>query len=157
MLLIYRELNIKLTYQCINDFASQIDKHTKDNIAKTITSDFSTTGSVERVASQITLMESVKSYFEYIVEYIACGIPSITLDGSVEDWKRVREKTMQLKKYGLEKWIDSLDPILQEFILAADGKPNQIFWKSMIKNSRWTDWQEEDAFPKCLRNWTDGC
>lgn len=117
----------------INDFASQIDKHTKDNIAKTIVSDFSTTGSVERVASQITLMESVKSYFEYIVEYIACGIPSITLDGSVEDWKRVREKTMQLKKYGLEKWIDSLDPILQEFILAADGKPNQIFWKSMIK------------------------
>ena len=117
----------------INDFASQIDKHTKDNIAKTITSDFSTTGSVERVASQITLMESVKSYFEYIVEYIACGIPSITLNGSVEDWKRVREKTMQLKKYGLEKWIDSLDPILQEFILAADGKPNQIFWKSMIK------------------------
>lgn len=117
----------------INDFASQIDKHTKDNIAKTIVSDFSTTGSVERVASQITLMESVKSYFEYIVEYIACGIPCITLDGSVEDWKRVREKTMQLKKYGLEKWIDSLDPILKEFILAADGKPNQIFWKSMIK------------------------
>lgn len=117
----------------INDFASQIDKHTKDNIAKTIFSDFSTTGSVERVASQITLMESVKSYFEYIVEYIACGIPCITLDGSVEDWKRVREKTMQLKKYGLEKWIDSLDPILKEFILAADGKPNQIFWKSMIK------------------------
>ena len=78
-------------------------------------------------------MESVKSYFEYIVEYFACGIPSITLDGSVEDWKRVREKTMQLKKYGLEKWIDSLDPILKEFILAADGKPNQIFWKSMIK------------------------
>lgn len=117
----------------INDFASQIDKHTKDNIAKTIVSDFSTTGSVERVASQITLMESVKSYFEYIVEYIACGIPSITLDGSVEDWKRVREKTMQLKKYGLEKWIDSLDPILKEFILAADGKPNQMFWKSMIK------------------------
>ena len=117
----------------INDFASQIDKHTKDNIAKTITSDFSTTGSVERVASQITLMESVKSYFEYIVEYFACGIPSITLDGSVEDWKRVREKTMQLKKYGLEKWIDSLDPILKEFILAADGKPNQIFWKSMMK------------------------
>lgn len=117
----------------INDFASQIDKHTKDNIAKTIVSDFSTTGSVERVASQITLMESVKSYFEYIVEYIACGIPSITLDGSVEDWKRVRKKTMQLKKYGLEKWIDSLDPILKEFILAADGKPNQMFWKSMIK------------------------
>ena len=59
----------------IADFSSQINKYTKNGIAKTITSDFTTTGSVERVASQITLMESVKSYFEYIVYRIACGIP----------------------------------------------------------------------------------
>ena len=65
----------------INDFASQIGKHTKDSIAGTITSDFTTTGPVERVASQITLMESVKSYFEYIVYRIACGIPYAPLRG----------------------------------------------------------------------------
>ena len=117
----------------IGDFSSQINKYTKNGIAKTITSDFTTTGSVERVASQITLMESVKSYFEYIVYRIACGTPTITLQGTVEDWLRVLEKTKQLKQYGLETWIDALEPILQEFIQTANGHPNQAFWKSMVK------------------------
>ena len=117
----------------INDFSSQINKYTKNGIAETITSDFTTTGSVERVASQITLMESVKSYFEYIVYRIACGIPTITLQGTAEDWQRVLEKSRLLKQYGLETWINELEPILQEFIQAANGRPNQAFWKSMVK------------------------
>lgn len=117
----------------INDFASQIGKHTKDGIAETITSDFTTTGPVERVASQITLMESVKSYFEYNSFRITCGIPSITLQGTVEDWQRVLDKAKQLKKYRLNTWINKLEPILQEFVQAADGHPNQAFWKSMVK------------------------
>lgn len=117
----------------IDDFSSQIEKYTKGDIAKTITSDFTTTSLVERVASQITLMESVKSYFEYIVYRIACGIPTITLQGSVEDWQHVLEKTNNLKQYGLESWVNSLEPILKEFIQAADGHPNQKFWKGMVK------------------------
>lgn len=117
----------------IADFSSQIGRYSKNGIAKTITSDFTTTGPVERVASQITLMESVKSYFEYIVYRIACGIPTVTLQGTVEDWRRVLEKSRQLKQYGLGEWINSLEPILQEFIQAADGHPNQTFWKSMVK------------------------
>lgn len=117
----------------INDFASQIGKHTKDGIAETITSDFTTTGPVERVASQITLMESVKSYFEYNSFRITCGIPSITLQGTVEDWQRVLDKAKQLKQYRLNTWINKLEPILQEFVQAADGHPNQAFWKSMVK------------------------
>lgn len=117
----------------IDDFSSQIEKYTKGDIAKTITSDFTTTSLVERVASQITLMKSVKSYFEYIVYRIACGIPTITLQGSVEDWQHVLEKTNNLKQYGLESWVNSLEPILKEFIQAADGHPNQKFWKGMVK------------------------
>lgn len=117
----------------IGDFASQINKYTKGGIAKTITADFSTTGTVERVASQITLMESVKSYFEYIVYRIACGIPSVKLQGTVADWRRVLEKTKQLEQYGLGKWVGELRPILMEFIKAAEGTPNQSFWKNIVK------------------------
>ena len=123
----------------IDDFSSQIDKYTKDGIAKNIISDFTTTGSVERVASQITLMESVKSYFEYIVYRIACGIPTITLQGTVEDWQRVLEKTKCLKQYGLESWVNTLEPILNEFIQAANGHPNQAFWKSIVKKQNITE------------------
>ena len=117
----------------ISRFASKINQHTKGNIAQTITSDFTTTGTAERVASQITLMESVKSYFEYIVDYIVCGIPSVTLTGTVKDWQKVLEKTRQLKQYGLEPWISELEPILMEFIRTADGHPKRAFWSSIVK------------------------
>jgi len=117
----------------LDTFAAQIGRYTQGDIAKTITADFSTTSPVERVASQITLMESVKSYFEYIVYYIACGIPSITLKGTPADWRRVLEKTKQLETYGLKQWINDLEPILTEFIRAAEGQPKQSFWQDIVK------------------------
>lgn len=120
----------------IGGFASQIDKYTKGDIAKNIMADFTTTGVAESVASQITLMESVKSYFEYIVYRIACGIPSITLKGTPEDWRRVMEKTRRLGAYGLSEWTNDLEPILTEFIHTAEGKPNQRFWKEIVKKQQ---------------------
>ena len=119
----------------IGDFASKIDQNTKGNIANIITADFSTTGPVERVASQVTLMESVKSYFEYTVLAI-CGIPSVTLTGTPEDWQRVLDKTRGLKHYGLDKWIESLEPILKEFVRASKGHPNQEFWQDIVMKKR---------------------
>lgn len=120
----------------VGDFAAQIACHTKGDIAKTITADFSTTSPTERVASQITLMESVKSYFDFLAARIACGIPTITLKGTPDDWQRVLDKTKQLSEYGLGEWTKSLEPILEEFISAANGKPNQAFWQGMIKKVR---------------------
>lgn len=118
----------------INNFASQIDNYTKGDIAKTITADFSTTTPTERIASQITLMESVKSYFEFIVMYVACGIPYITLEGTPDDWLQVLKKTRKLGSYGgLGKWTKDLEPILNEFILASEGQPNHNFWRQMVK------------------------
>ena len=119
----------------IGDFTSQIDQYTKGNIANIITADFSTTGPVERVASQVTLMESVKSYFDYEVVLI-CGIPTITLTGTPEDWQRVLDKTRGLKRYGLDQWIESLEPILKEFVRAAKGYPNQNFWQDIVMKKR---------------------
>ena len=117
----------------IEGFASQIDQHTKGDIAKTITANFTTTGPVEHVASQITLMGSAKKYFNYIAMRLSCGIPSITIQGTPNDWESVLSKTIQLEKYGLGEWTKSLEPILQEFIRASEGKPNQQFWKCMVK------------------------
>ena len=117
----------------IEGFASQIDQHTKGEIAKTITANFTTTGPVERVASQITLMESAKKYFNYIAMRLSCGIPSITIQGTPNDWEAVLSKTKKLEEYGLGEWTKSLEPILQEFIRASEGRPNQQFWKCMVK------------------------
>ena len=120
----------------MSDFTAQINENTKGDIAQTITADFTTTGITERITSQITLMETMKSYFDYIVHYIACGIPSITLQGTPEDWQKIVEKTKRLEKYGIGKWTKSLEPILTEFVKASKGKPNQAFWQGMVKKHR---------------------
>ena len=117
----------------IAGFAAQINEYTKGDVAKTITADFTTTGVTERIVSQVTLMETVKTYFDYVVHYMGCGIPSITLMGTPQDWQKVLEKTEQLEKYGMGDWFKSLKPILTEFIKASEGKPNQAFWQNMVK------------------------
>lgn len=121
----------------ISGFTAQIDRYTKNDIAKTITADFTTTTPDERIASQITLMESVKEYFNYTVMSISCGIPSIAITGTPDDWRQVQEKTRKLEAYsGIGKWAQSLEPILQEFVYAAEGKPNQKFWQDIVKKHR---------------------
>ncbi len=118
------------------DFTAQINDATKGDIAKTITADFTTTGITERITSQITLMETMKSYFDYVVHYIACGIPSITLTGTPQDWQKVLEKTQQLQKYAVGPWTKRLVPILTEFVKASEGKADQAFWQDMVKKHR---------------------
>ena len=114
------------------EFEKQIRSNTKNNIADIITADFSTTGITEKIASQITLMESVKSYFEYNLMTLGCGIPDITLTGTPDDWRKVREKAQSLKGYGMDWWIESLDPILKQFVDASQGKIVKEFWMEMV-------------------------
>lgn len=120
----------------MNDFSKEIERHTKGEVAKTIAADFSTTTPVERIASQITLMESMKSYFNYLAVRLGCGIPSVTLQGTPDDWRAVLSKTQKLGQYGLSEWTQTLEPILNEFIKTAEGKPNQRFWQEMVKRQR---------------------
>lgn len=122
--------------QMMSDFTARIEENTKGDIAETITADFTTTGATERITSQITLMETLKDYFEYVVVYLACGIPTVTLTGRPEDWQKVLEKTKRLERYGLGEWIESLVPILREFVNASEGKANQAFWQGMVKRER---------------------
>ena len=122
--------------QLLNDFSALIVENTKGDVADMMTANFSTTSMDERIASQITLMETVKTYFDFWNAVIACGIPTITLEGTPEDWQKVREKARGLSEYGLEKWADELDPILAEFVKASEGKPDQAFWENMVMKYR---------------------
>lgn len=120
----------------IDVFTTQIRHNTKADVAETLLADFSTTGPTERIASGITLMECVKNYFEYVVMRIACGIPSVTLLGTPADWELVLAKAQRLDIKGLQPWVGELKPILQQFVRAAEGQPDQAFWQRMVKKQR---------------------
>ena len=124
------------TAQKVQKFADLIAKETKDDIAEVMTCNFSTTGMIEKMVSQITLMETVKQYFDFMELLAGCGIPSVTLEGTPDDWKLLREKTRKLGEFGVKEWTDRLDPILAEFVLASEGKPNLKFWWDMAIKGR---------------------
>ncbi len=133
----------------IPKFAEEIKKNTKGTIAETIIADFSTTTSYEQIASEITLMETTKAYFEFVVIYAACGIPEITLLGTTEDWQKVYDKTMQLRSFDLAWWVDELKPILKQFVKASEGDVDTKFWRNMFK---WHT-QKEYGAPNIIDGW----
>lgn len=126
----------------LNGFDKQIAENTRGNIADMMRADFSTTGKTERIASQIILMSSAKAYFDFVVHYFTCGIPSITIEGTPDDWKKVIQKTENLKYYHLGWWTDDLIPILKEFVAAAEGKPNRAFWQNIVMKLRPNEMRE---------------
>ena len=119
----------------LNDFSVCVAQNTKGDVSEMLTANFTTTGITERIASQITLIDVVKTYFNYWNLTFGCGIPYITLEGTPEDWQKVREKARGLSKYGLEKWSKELDEILTEFVKASAGSPNQAFWQDIVKKT----------------------
>jgi hypothetical protein len=92
--------------------------------------DFSTTGPVERAASEIVLMDVVRPYFRYEVGTV-CGIPEIALEGQVSDWAAVRDRARALGEYGCAWWVEALAPVLEQFVAAARGEVDRGFWQSL--------------------------
>jgi hypothetical protein len=114
-------------------FTGQIDGYVGEELVGALTADFSTTTPVTRIASQITIMEAMESYFEFVHIFVGCGIPEITLTGTPDDWQKVREKARQLARYDLAWWTDELDPLLEEFVRASQGEVDRNFWQAMFK------------------------
>ena len=114
------------------EFSVNIRAHIGAQTHDLILPQFSTTDPVSKAVSEIVLMETVKSYFSYTVVTL-CGIPEITLEGSPEDWRMIREKAEQLAQFDLEWWIPSLLPILDQFVAASSGDVDQGFWSDIYK------------------------
>lgn len=123
----------KFWAESTKQFTDEISKHVGKKLIDILRADFTTTGATERVASEITIMDAMKPYFEYILVVFICGIPEITLEGTTDDWKKILTKLSDLRKYNLAWWIDELVPILKEFSAASTGDINKHFWMNMFK------------------------
>lgn len=122
--------------KAISGFAGQVEKYTKDGVAKTLVADFSTTGDVERIASRMVLMDNFKPYFDYVSFNISCGIPSVTIEGTPDDWRSVIGRTKKLAEYDLGWWTKDLLPILDQFLKASRGKPDTGFWQDIVSTRK---------------------
>jgi len=117
--------------EVFNEFSAAIQDHIGDAHGL-IVANFSTTGPVERVASEVVLMDAMQAYFTYEVRTL-CGIPSITLEGTQDDWQLVAHRARGFRCFGLDWWVAALEPLLTQFVAAASGKVDQEFWDSIYK------------------------
>lgn len=115
-------------------FSEQITRHIGRQ-RDLVVCDFSTTGPVERAASELVLMDAMQKYFKYEF-HVICGIPEITLAGTVDDWRSVRRRAQVFAEYGLEWWTSVLVPVLDEFVNAACGRPDVAFWRHFFQESK---------------------
>jgi hypothetical protein len=75
-----------------------------------------------------------------------CGIPEITLTGTVDDWRKIRERIDVIAELDLEQWCKSLRPIADHFVRAASGDVDVKFWRRIYNpvdaygGSRITGW-----------------
>ena len=117
--------------EVFGEFSEQIHQHI-GKAHELIVANFSTTGPIERAASEVVLLDAMQSYFEYEVVSL-CGIPTIKLEGTVEDWRSIAQRVEEFARFGLEWWVEPLRPILKEFVAAAAGSVNTEFWDSIYK------------------------
>ncbi|KAF8665565.1 hypothetical protein AX16_000024 [Volvariella volvacea WC 439] len=120
----------------IAEFGAKMREHFKDDtVAEWLTPAFSTTTPTDIVAANISVMATMGKYFEY-VRRSRCGIPSITLQGTKEDWIRLRSKVDRLAELGqseLMRWHSLIMPIFDHFIRAFDGDVDVAgFWRHMV-------------------------
>jgi hypothetical protein len=98
---------------------------------KALNTRFSTTDEMARVAHAIVFMDVVKSYFEYRVMTM-CGIPTIELTGTKDDWQRLRKALALLDDLDLAVWRKQLDTILAHFEDAFERRVDQSFWNGIF-------------------------
>lgn len=125
--------------------ADSISKYVKSDVHNLYVQKFTTTSYIEKAAYEIALLDVMSGYFEY--EYAtACGIPEIIIEGTKEDWQKIKNKLNSFRGYDIDNWIDSLEPIMQQFINASENKIDNDFWANIFK-------QKEESGGPYITGW----
>ena len=133
-------------------FFDQITKKMKQNVkvpefVDGMTADFGTTTAVQKIVSQITLMYSVKEYFDFEM-LCGCGIPAAEMLGTEEDWMKLTSKLKVLRTLlepiendlGLPfRWWDVVQNVFCNLQATYKGKPDEKWWSHIMS------YQEEYA------------
>jgi Domain of unknown function (DUF4419) len=113
-----------------SEFSSKIKDSMQPGIYDKLVTFFSTTGTIEKAANEIVLLETVQNYFDCVM-HTMCGIPFVIQEGTAEDWQLISEKTEELADwFGLDWWINEIAPIVAKMASSAAGKNEKDFWKS---------------------------
>lgn len=152
-----KDLKIPIHTQIIqnlneNDWMNYIEKIC-DNIREKLHDDkknlliktYSTTTERDKLVNYIALINSMNKNVDYHVSCkgnktcrtldFHCGIPKITLEGNIDDWINLKDNIVAFKCLNeilINKWINAMIPILDEFINTVSNNCDKDFWKKMF-------------------------
>eukprot|EP01132_Coremiostelium_polycephalum_P011394 gene11394-13954_t len=129
----YEEMTIAMT--------ELISSKIKDkSIRSWIIPDFTTTTFTDKIVNSIALMATMQSYFSYKYSF-RCGLPKVTLLGTVDDWKDVKKRVEKLREFDagdglILEWLNMLHPVMDQLIETASGNINNDLkdWWNQIGN-----------------------
>ena len=119
--------------EVIGEFSERIREHIGERNHAALVTNFSTTGQTERVANEVVLMSAMQHYFDFLGKTI-CGIPEVTLEGTVADWERLCRRAADIgSEYDVGRWTDRMLPTLERIAANAAGKDDPDLWKNIYK------------------------
>lgn len=109
-----------------------LQKEMSRDLVALLTTPFSTTGKVEQMVLNCSMLDAAKAFYSYTCS-VCCGIPSVTLHGSVADFESLatRIQALEVMFPDLKWWLDSLRPDVEQLMATAAGKPNLTWWNQM--------------------------
>lgn len=118
------------------EFSSLVHQHVGDEVYSLVGQSFTTSGPLQKAAHAITVMDAFKSYFDFSLKTL-CGIPSITLEGSTEDWVKIIDAVRHFATLDnmLATWSEALIPFLEKFVEASNGKVDTTWWNSFYSEN----------------------
>lgn len=143
------------SYSRISDsFIQALRENINDpSLREWILQTFSTTTATDRTVAAVAMMGTLQKYFSYKA-VLDCGIPSVTLLGTREDWAKLRDAVAdpkRLPEFGEETkvWSEVLGVVLNHFVESFD-EPNSSeikdFWQKIAHFSGgsgpryWSGW-----------------
>lgn len=113
----------------------ELNKNIKMNLKDVWTCNFSTSTEKDKLISNMTLMSSMKSYFDYAFQ-LSCGIPKLIILGKRSDWHKLYSKIyyfLKLEEKPLNKWICLILEVIEKILNYFDGKEDKEFMKNICK------------------------
>jgi len=104
-------------------------------------------------------MGAMKNYFSYKM-CLCCGLPGVTLEGTLEDWQEIRNRVTRLATYqipDLSSWSEVLGYVLDQFVASYQGKVDKDFWNRIAhKTGGGSGPRYLEGWILAFVPWTDG-
>ena len=146
------DVDFKLVF---NKFAEKIEENVLvPEFKQAMTADFSTSGYEHIVGSQITLMSATQNFFEFVLMLCGCGIKGVEMQGTLEDWRKLRKKLKEIQDIldpvkdeleyfdrGYSKWMHHVDFVFTKLAETFENKASAVnWWPKILINSTQQEW-----------------